>query len=217
MRPFFSKKNNSMKTDLNKALDICKIIMRDELLSRNPNIYEEMKNVVKDCSEMFSLSEIEEKELLNAFFDFYEDNLLKKTQIKRLRSSKGDQILNPEVNYISKYTTEELKKRYRGLIPIVTHKESEELEVSNIWERVRKENPDKIKIKIFDTVLELENNEGIYFATVSNDFLRKCEVVESSTHFPYFPYIEIRTANEIVVSNGKFYWRYICPSLITIL
>lgn len=203
-----------MKTDLNKALNIFKIIMRDELLSRNPNIYEKMKSVVKDCSEMFSFSDIEKKELLNAFFDFYEDNLFGKTQIKRLRSSKGDQILNPKVNYISKYTEEEFKKRYGGLIPIVTHEESEELEVNNIWERVRKENPDKIKIKFFDTVLELENDEGTYIAKVSNEFLRKCEVVESSKGFPY---IEIRTANEIVVSNGKFHWRYICPSLITIL
>jgi hypothetical protein len=134
-----------------------------------------------------------------------------KTQIKNLRSGKKNQIVNPEIDYVGDRKSSE----YLG------HAGSSYEDVLSVWDRVTKENPDKMKIRVKGVEVELTANWSIsgssvsYFGSISKEDLEsKFKLVSAKNENPS---IKIDFGNIITVSNGKNSSVHICPSLVEIV
>ncbi len=134
-----------------------------------------------------------------------------KTQIKDLRSGAKNQILNSEIDYsiLSKSTSH------------VGHAGSSQVEVSEVWDKVISENPEKMKIIIKGVEIELEAKWTLsrksvsYCGNISEEDLEdKFSLKSAKNKIPTFC---IDFGNIIEVSNGKNSFMKICPSLITII
>jgi hypothetical protein len=134
-----------------------------------------------------------------------------KTQISNLRSGTKNQILNPSINY------SDFKKSTSHL----GHSGTNHEDVKRIWERVVSENPEKMTAIINGVTVELSANWSLSRKTVTYTAIIPKEVLENKFFIKASekktPYISIQGGNLVVVSNGKRSYKYICPSLVTIL
>ncbi len=134
-----------------------------------------------------------------------------KTQISQLRSGTKNQILNPEIDY------SELPQATSH----VGHSGSNHADVESIWERVTKENPEKMKVVVKGIELELTANWSLsrksvtYWGGISKQDLEDKFYLKAAKKVT--PSISIQHGNIIVVSNGKNSYSHICPSLIEIV
>lgn len=135
-----------------------------------------------------------------------------KTQIKHLRSGLKNQFLNPLIDYsnLPKNTSQSN----------TAHCGTNNFIVSEVWEKVKRENPDFLKIKVFDIEIELFANWSrskktvLYSGPIKTCLLNKFNIQETKDGGGF---LNISYANNIEIRNTKNDYKNICPSLIDIL
>lgn len=134
-----------------------------------------------------------------------------KTQISQLRSGTKNQILNPNVDYskLPKATSH------------IGHGGTNSIEVGAVWEKIKLENPKRMKAIVDGIELEFtahwstSGKSVSYSAEISKTDLEKKFYLKAAKKET--PYISIQSGNIIIVSNGKKSWTHICPSFVEIL
>lgn len=135
-----------------------------------------------------------------------------KTQINELRSGTKNQRLNPEIDYT----------KLPQATSHIGHGGTNHEIVGDIWSKVKKENPEKMKIRLFGQVLELKANWSgsgksvTYNAILDREFFKE-NFKSLDLSKKNEPYISIQDGNYIIVHNGKNSYVHVCPSLIKIL
>ena len=136
-----------------------------------------------------------------------------KTQITSLRSGTKNQILNSSIEYSP------APSKFDALQP--NHSGSNQLKVDQIWEIIKTENPNGMKVQVLGIEVALTSNWSIsrksvsYIGAISKSDLEDKFGLKSSKEED--PYIIIHNANSIEVRNGKNAFKTICPTLVTIL
>jgi hypothetical protein len=134
-----------------------------------------------------------------------------KTQISHLRSGAKNQVLNLQIDYSTLPTA----SSHTG------HSGSNQDDVEQVWKQVIAENPESMKILVNGIEVELKaswslsRESVIYWGTLSKEYFEEKFAMKLAKNKT--PSISIQNANRIIVYNGKNRFRYICPSLITIL
>ena len=138
-----------------------------------------------------------------------------KTQISNLRSGTKRQLLNEKVDY-SKLPKSTSHPGHAG---------TNHATCLEVWEKVVRENPEKMRIKFLGEEIILKRNSSIsgkhisFYGGMSNETTKKCvfelpkKVIEGLAHGD----IHIQGASNIEVSNGGNDGKNVCPSLIEIL
>lgn len=132
-----------------------------------------------------------------------------KTQINNLRSGNKNQIVNPQIDYTNNATSH------------VGHAGTNINDVAQVWEQVKAEHPNTMKVLVKGMQIDLTANWSVsrksvsYSGVISNQdledkFYLKATKDKTAT-------ISIQHGNIITVHNGKNSYVHICPSLITIL
>lgn len=129
---------------------------------------------------------------------------------RSLRSGTKNQLLNDNIDYskLNKATSH------------VGHAGSNNLECYQVWELVKIENPEFLKISLFGKEFTLKANWSTsgksvtYFTNLTEEELGLFPVKSAINKTPS---LQIDFSNIITVSNGKNSSLNICPSLITIL
>lgn len=134
-----------------------------------------------------------------------------KTQISHLRLGVKNQILNLNIDY------SELPKS----TSLSNHSGSNKKDVDNVWNKVIEENPNEIDAIIKGVKVKLKSNWSTtgksvtYRRSISKKNLKeKFGIIPSKANKPY---ISIQGASTIIVGNGKNSYRYVCPSLVSII
>lgn len=134
-----------------------------------------------------------------------------KTQINELRSGKKVQILNPNVDY----------SKLPQATSHIGHGGSKSADVTMVWDAVKRENVDQLRIRIKGVELVLlaswsgSGKSVSYSTTMSKENLKEFSGLVPAKNKA--PYISIQGANLIVIGNGHKSYSYMCPSLIEIL
>lgn len=130
------------------------------------------------------------------------------TQISNLTAGFSNQFLNPSIDYS--------KLRQSTL----THAGSNVEDVAKVWDKITSENPDYITIGLCGQMFTLAANWSrskksvSYSCAVSNEFITIFGLVPTQKKQAF---LRIDNANNIKINNGGKSWKYICPSLITII
>lgn len=132
-----------------------------------------------------------------------------KTQINHLVSGNKNQLLNPDKDY-SIYPRATSHNGHVG-----SHKD----DVLSVTDRIRIENPEKMTIQFLEHTIEMVANWSISRKSCTYMGLLPIEIAEQFFAIPKTgkPYICIHDATTIEMHNGKNAYKYVCPSLITIL
>jgi hypothetical protein len=133
-----------------------------------------------------------------------------KTQINQLRSGTKQQFLNDKLEY--------------STLPVATshigHAGSNAEEVNEVWAKVVAENPEGMKAIINGIELVFKANWSLsgktvtYTADITNEELIKFGLAPTKEEIAF---VQIHSANIVQVRNGKKGYKYICPSLVTLI
>ena len=134
-----------------------------------------------------------------------------KTQINSLRSGSRNQRFNPEVDYSEHYRNASTSN------PVGNYRKAGG---KDIWEKVRKENPEYMVVEILGETLELKASHSlsgkstIYYGFIPRDIAREKFNLTLAKHED--PEISIQGSDTIIISNGKRDNYRLCPSFVTI-
>jgi hypothetical protein len=135
-----------------------------------------------------------------------------KTQISSIRCGSHNQFLNKDIDY---------SKLPRSTTNANMHSGSSEEKCNQVWRKVVDENFNWITIKIFDykfTLIANHSKSGkstTYWINCTDEFAQLIGI--TPTKVPNMCWLSIQSSKHILVGNGKNSYRYVCPSLITIL
>jgi hypothetical protein len=158
------------------------------------------------CRYIFVLTN--EKIIIHAL---KQNTMTNKTQISILRSGTRNQVLNPSIDY----------KELPQATSHAGHGGTNGVTCGEIWQKVKDENPNSLTFTFFGKQYTAKANWSGSGKSVSYYADIETQDFEALTGHKVgkncVATISIQSATTIMLQNGKGYYCYICPSLITIL